>query len=150
MPSRMKPVDLLPDLGAWNEGRGISPLDYLFCLARSDTTTACIDLFWPEFVTFEDYVFRAGFEEKAVRAWQRVAGITRRNIEAATNFLDVGSLFRNASDDRGDLVEARARLIGSTLVETYTAKLVRDFPERSFHVELLDDEDDLALVFYQL
>lgn len=138
----------MPELRAWNDGQGISPLDYVFSCARSDTATAYIDLFWPEFVVFEDCVLRAGFKEDGVRAWQATKGSTRRHVEAATNCLDIGSLFRNSAEEQSELIYDRALLVRATLVETYTAKLERDFPERIFHVELLDD-DEVALTFYQ-
>ena len=144
-----KPVDLLPELRNWNDGRGISPLDYLFCFARSDIAIAYIDLFWPEFVVFEEYVFRAGFDEDHVRSWQQVEKITRRNVEAAVNYIDISDLFKNSSEERSDLLHAREELMRSTLAEIYAAKLRRDFPDRSFEVSLDGDDEELALTFYQ-
>jgi hypothetical protein len=145
----IRPADLLPELRAWNDGRGISPLTYVFCMARSDTATAYLDLFWPEFVVFEEYVFRAGFEEAGVRDWQSSQNNSRRNVEAATNYLDIGSLFQNSNELKSATIEDRAKLIRATLADIYTVKLERDFPDRLFHIELIDTVDDLALTFYQ-
>ena len=72
---------------------GISPLDYLCSVARPDVAVAYIDLFWPRFVVFNEYVFREGFDEDNVRSWEGVEKVKRRNIKAAVNYLVVGFFF---------------------------------------------------------
>lgn len=142
--------DLLPELQAWNEGRGIEPLDYVFCIARSDVTVAFVDLFWPRFVEFEGYVLREGFDEKTLRGWEARPGIKRKNIEAAVNFLDVGCLFANSKEPESALLDARMDFVFATLSETYAAKLARDFPTHQFKVVMIDDEYDFAISFFQI
>jgi hypothetical protein len=142
--------DLLPELQAWNEGRGIGPLDYVFSVARPDVTVALVELFWPPFVEFEGYVLREGFDEEILRSWEARPGIKRENIEAAINFLDVGLLFANSKEAESALLDARMAFVRATLSETYTAKLARDFPDNHFEVVLIDDEDDFAISFFQI
>jgi hypothetical protein len=142
--------DLLPELRAWNDGRGITPVDYVFCVARSDIAASFIDLFWPRFVEFEGYVLREGFDEDNLRRWEAAASVTKQNIETAINFLDVGCLFSNSGEPKSELLDARIELVRTAIAEMYTAKLARDYPDRKFKVALIDDEDDCAVSFYQL
>jgi hypothetical protein len=143
--------DVLPELSAWNDGRGISPLDYLFCTAQSLATVACIDLFWPKFVEFEGYVLHEGFDENVLRNWEGSEhGHDRGATERAVNFLDVGSLFQNSGEIDSDMLDARIDLLLKTLADVYEAKLRRDFPTRRFRLVLIDDEDDRALTFCQV
>jgi hypothetical protein len=141
---------VLPELGEWNEGRGIEPLDYLFCVAESRSTVASIDLFWPKFVEFEGYVLRQGFDEKNLRSWEKSpSGQDRAHSERAVNFLDIGSLFQNSGEPKGQELDARIDLVRRTLAEIYTVKLAHDFPNKHFRVVLIDDDDDCALTFCQ-
>ena len=144
------PAELLPHLTAWNNGRGISLLDYLFCFAQSDMAIAYAELFWPKFVAFEEYIFRAGFEEAHVRSWQGQQDVSRKNIEAAINYIDVRSLFRKSSEEQAELVDKRCKFIRSTLAEIYQVKLLRDFPNHCFEINVESDVEDVSLTFFQL
>jgi len=83
---------LLPELQAWNEGRGIAALDWLWIDAKSDAAIAYAELFWPRFVVEGDCVFRAGFSPEHLAGWRK-GGTPRRQIEAAVNYLPLGDLF---------------------------------------------------------
>jgi hypothetical protein len=142
--------DVLPELGTWNNGRGIEPLDYFFCVAASLSAVASIDLFWPKFVEFDGYVLRQSFSQDNLRAWESSpSGHDRAHTERAVNFLDIGSLFQNSGEPDSEQLNARIDLMRRTLAEIYRVKLARDFPHRRFQVVLIDDEDDCALTFSQ-
>ncbi|WP_291836948.1 hypothetical protein [Brevundimonas sp.] len=143
---------LLPELQEWNNGNGITSLDWLYTEARSDFGVAFADLFWPTFVEFEGYVFREGFSVDTVRSWEG-NGTDRKGVEAATNLLDTGDLFVPPGAEWSGLIEARAIHVGRILAETYRAKLARDFPGRTFCVEFYDGsepgDDDIYVTFWQ-
>jgi hypothetical protein len=102
-----EPRDLLPDLEAWNNGHGIAPLDWLHMEGRSDHAVAFAALFWPTFVTFEDYVFRSDFSKAGLREWQK-AGTSRPGIEGALNTLHLVDIFVPNGEAWSELVEERA------------------------------------------
>lgn len=138
---------LLPELQAWNEGRGIAALDWLWIDAKSDAAIAYAELFWPRFVVEGDCVLRVGFSPEHLAGWRK-GGMPRRQIEAAVNYLPLGDLF---SMEQGDssLIDRRVNHLGSVLCEIYEAKLARDFPDRRFVVSLVEEEDDYYLTFRQ-
>jgi len=113
---------------------------------------AFANLFWPEFVEFEGYVFRAGFSLEAVRAWE-AAGSDRKHVEGPTNVIDTVDLFVPNGDAWSEIVGRRAIYVGQILAETWRAKLARDFPSRKFVVEFYDGtqpgDDDIYLTFWQ-
>jgi hypothetical protein len=142
--------DVLPELGEWNGGRGIKPLDYFFCVATSPSTVASIELFWPKFVEFEGYVLREGFNEDNLRSWERSpSGHDHALTERAVNFLDIGTLFQNSGEPPSEQLDARIELLRRTLADIYAVKLAHDFPLRRFRVVFIDDENDCALTFCQ-
>lgn len=140
-------TDLLPELRDWNSGEGITPLDYVYSIATSDSALAYSDLFWPRFVEFEGYILRDGFNLENLRSWEKQDGPTRRNIEAAVNYLGIGDLFAN--EENTELLYRRVVRLGDVLSQMYTAKLRQDFPNRQFEVSLLVDEHEYALTFFQ-
>ena len=147
------PHDLLPDLKDWNNGRGITPLDWLYSAqVSSELVTTMTALFWPTFVPFEGYVLREGFSEPHVRSWENAAGSSRRMVEATVNTLHIDDLFQ-PHEDWTPLVEARAvRLVG-VLASLHRVKLAADFPDRRFEVEVFDGSQpggDISLSFWQV
>jgi hypothetical protein len=141
--------DLLPELRAWNDGAGIQPLDWVYCIARSDEAVAYTALFWPRFVEFDGYVLREGFDPQNLRDWEAQRHIDRQQIELAMNLLDVGGLFHNSKEPATAMLEARTVWVLDTLAEIYATKLMRDFPTKRFEISRLDDENDCAISFCQ-
>jgi hypothetical protein len=143
------PLDeLLPELQAWNEGKAVGPLDYVYGVTTPEMLLACCALFWPEFVEFGGYILRRGFSIENLRAWERSPAATKRQTEAAVNYLGIGDLFPS-EEQESDLTRARLEYLGGVLCDAYSAKLERDFPERTFKVEMIENEDEYALTFFQ-
>ena len=143
---------LLPELAAWNDGCGISPLDRLKTFVRSDHAVTYAQLVWPAFVEHEEYVFRRGFSVQTLREWERTPGLERWQIEAMLNTVHLDDLLF-VNEEWSLLVEQRAVYLGKMLSETYAAKLAHDFPYRKFIVEACDgsrsENDQISLSFCQ-
>ncbi len=99
--------ELLPELRAWNDGTGIQPLDWVYCIARSDEAVAYTALFWPKFVEIDGYILRGGFNLDNLRSWEAQQHVGRQQIELAINLLDVGFLFYNSKEPGTAMLEAR-------------------------------------------
>ncbi|HYC95344.1 MAG TPA: hypothetical protein VEB39_06560, partial [Sphingomicrobium sp.] len=85
-------ADLLPELGEWNNGRGISPDDWLGTFIQSDQAIAYAQLIWPTFVEHESYILRGGFSLSALREWERKSGVERWQVEATLNTVRLDDL----------------------------------------------------------
>ncbi len=141
------PTDLLPELTAWDHGKGVDPLSYLYTIAKSDAAVVYSSLFWPTFVVFDGYVIRDDVSVQLVRDWKKGSAATRQQVEAAVNYLGIGDLFMN--EEPSELLEQRIAFLGQAVAEIYKAKLARDFPERRFIVSVIDEEDEYAVTFCQ-
>lgn len=147
------PHDLLPDLKDWNDGGGISPLDWVFCTkVSSELVTGMTALFWPTFVMFEGYVLREDFSESHVRNWEGAAGSSREMVEATVNTLYMEDLF-DRQEAWTPLVKARAVHLIGVLAGIHRLKLANDFPDRRFEVEAFDGSQpggEISLSFWQV
>ncbi|NMN07506.1 MULTISPECIES: hypothetical protein [unclassified Novosphingobium] len=140
-------IDLLPDLQAWNDGRGVKPEDWLCAIARSDQAVAFTALFWPKIIVYKDYVLRHDFSVEKLRN-SETGGHTRAQIEAALNYNSLEAFFRGGNEIEA-IAQERARYVCKIMVDMLDAKLRRDFPARRCKVEFVDNEDDFAVTFWQ-
>jgi hypothetical protein len=140
-------IDLLPDLRAWNDGKGVKPEDWLCAFARSDQAVAFTALFWPDIIVHNGYVLRHDFSEENLQIGV-TGGYTRRQIEAMLNYNSLETFFRGC-DEIEAVAEERARYVCEIMVDMLDAKLRRDLPDRRCKVEFLDTEDDFAVTFWQ-
>lgn len=102
------------------------------------------ELFWPTFLQINNFVFlKEKFKEEY---YQRLQNEKNQRIEYWLNFLTLEDFFSDLSD--GD---EQATIFCKILVETWKAKLERDFPDLTFTVKFLSDEEngDYGLTFYQ-
>ncbi len=139
---------LIPELQTWNDGSGISPEDWLCGVARSDEAVAYTALFWPKLVIHNDYVLRHDFSLKNLEINQ-AARSTRQQIEAMLNYNSLEHFFRGDGEVEA-VANERARYVGTIMVDMLDAKLRRDMPDRQFRIELIDDDDNFAVTFWQV
>lgn len=139
---------LIPELQTWNDGSGISPEGWLSGSARSDEAVAYTALFWPKLVIHKDYVLRHDFSRKNLEI-NEAAQATRSQIEAMLNYNSLEDYFRGEGEVQA-VADERARYVGAMMVDMLDAKLRRDMPNREFRVELIDDDDDFAVTFWQV
>ncbi|MES2834651.1 MAG: hypothetical protein V4707_08100 [Pseudomonadota bacterium] len=143
---------LLPDLALWNDGRGISAMDWLLSEPKMDLPVAYSSLFWPRFVAVGPYVLREGFDPDSLKAWEK-SGEHRRGIEGAMNVIDTLDLLVPVGEAASKLAERQAVYIGGVLADIHRVKLAQDFPNNRFTVEFWDGTqaqgDDISLSFWQ-
>jgi hypothetical protein len=139
---------LIPELQTWNDGSGISSVDWLSGVARSDEAVAYTALFWPKLVVHKDYVLRHDFSLENL-AINEAGRSTRQQTEAMLNYNSLEHFFRGDREVEA-VADERARYVGTMMADMLDAKLRRDMPDRQFQVELIDDDDDFAVTFWQV
>lgn len=136
---------LLPELGAWNDGAGISARGWIECIGSYPLAVGYSLVFWPRFVRFERYVLREGFSEGALRGFEEQPGSNRASVEWVMNHVHLADIHCNS----GEPTEAQLRYLGRVLAEIHAVKLGADFPDLRFEVEF-NDEPGLDPIDYQL
>ncbi len=109
----------------------------------SDILFAFMEIYWPTFYVFNDYVFlKEGLSENRIAELENQG----ENVEFWINLVNVDPYFQN-DDDCDKKSEALAR----TLVYIWSTKLKKDFPELDFVVYYFGEEEtgDFGLTFYQ-
>jgi hypothetical protein len=139
------PSTLIAELAAWNDGEGVDAEDWIGMVGNYDLAIGYSQVFWPQFVRFEDYVFRRDFGTEAVRNWERPLKGNRSAVEAMLNHVHISDIHCNIME----VSEAQLRYLGRTLKAIYEVKLRADFPDLDFAVDF-NDEPDLDLVDYQI
>ena len=137
--------ELIPELGAWNNGKGIDPESWVGCVGNVPLAIGYSLIFWPRFARFDKYVLREGFQEESVRGFERCEGSTRTSVEWVMNHVHMKDLHH--FDEPG--TEAQFRYLGRLLKEIHEVKLRADFPDLKFIVEF-NDEPGLDLIDYQM
>lgn len=140
---------MLKDFEIWknlNSPHDFSLYDYLFHNVQdvnSDIYFAFLELFWPTFLVYKEYIFlKENFSE------EKVDGLISQSekVEFWMNFLSIDPFF--GEDEEGDV---KAECFTKALVEIWKTKLKKDFPDKEFIVAFLTDEEtgDYAITFYQ-
>ncbi len=99
-------------------------------------------LLWPEFVVVDGHVFLRFFApEPPAPGSVPARGTEEPGALAGYNWIEVGYLFasRAGSDEMG-------RVLANVLREIWSAKLLRDFPDREFSVRVLEPEQTGSVV----
>lgn len=102
-----------------------------------------LEFFWPKFKIIDDYVF---LEDKfSKREFLNLVN-EKSDPEYWINLLTIDDFFSELEDG-----EKKAKSLANSLVEIWQIKLKKDFPDKSFVVEYVYDEEygDCGLTFYQ-
>jgi len=141
---------LIPELGDWNEGRGISPDDWIGCVGNYELAVGYSLIFWPRFIQSGGYVLREGFSTDSLRGFERATKRNRIAVEAVMNHIHIADIHCNEMDP----TEAQLRYLGRILKEIHETKLKQDFPDLRFEVSFNDepglDPIDYELSFWQI
>ena len=143
--------DLIPELSEWNDGKGIDVHAWLAGVGSYEHAIAYGALFWPEFVEHSGCVFLArGFSRSSYRSWMSTTSRDKTATEKVMNHVHVCDLFVNS-----ERTSAQSKHIAGLLKECWECKLRRDFPNRTFIVDVYDcesvdpDWSDCQVTFYQ-
>ncbi len=139
----------LNDFNKW-QGENFSCHDYIYHTLKignvsSDIFFAFLELFWPRFLIYNNYIFLEGqFSQKYLNDLEKGKD---DKVEFWMNLLTIDSYF----EDDDEEWEERSEALAKALVETWKAKLSIDFPDIKFQVTYLEDKEtgDYGLTFYQ-
>lgn len=129
-----------------NKGKHFSLYDYIFFVFKSkkissDIYFALIELFWPHFIVYNNYIFlKENFSELKFNELNKY----NERIEFWMNLFSTDPYFE---DDETE----KAEIFAQILVNIWQIKLQQDFPDIKFTVEYLCDKEsgDYGLTFYQ-
>jgi hypothetical protein len=141
---------LIPELARWNDGNGIDLAAWGFAIGRFDHAIAYLQAFWPDFVEYDDCIFRYKPSPTTYSDWMQSLDGDRQRVESVMNHFHILDMFNSQEFEPNEHV---ARHLAAILKDMWSCKLMRDFPERHFSVEVYDSEtDDLLgyeITFYQ-
>jgi hypothetical protein len=141
------PASMMPELPAWNDGKGIDLKSWIGCSGDFKLAVGYSTIFWPQFVLFEDYILREGFNLTTLRDFEKDRPGGKASVEWVMNHLHLADIHLN---DRANLSEDKILLLGNTLKEIYEIKLRSQFPDRPCVVEFFEPEDRTKLIEFQL
>lgn len=157
MPQRLSNVplaELVPETQHWNQGTGIDLRAWAAYAGNIELAIAMGELFWPEFVEFDDCVFRDyshkqpdwGWYEKTLRSLDG----NRRSVEALRNHVHIWDVFVRKAGESAPTRD-QCLYLARLLREMWEAKLLFEFPAR--HVQVVvnenDPEGDFQVTFFQ-
>ena len=141
---------LIPELKAWNNGRGIDPEAWVGCEGNFRLAAAYSLIFWPKFTELDGMVFRRHMDRQTLDSWITNCSGNRQSIEATANHIHLLDLHYVGSPDAN---AERIIYLGKVLKEIYQVKLAAEFPDRKFVVDFYEPPDknlqDYQLTFYQ-
>jgi hypothetical protein len=140
--------ELIPELPRWNNGRGIDVVAWIGCIGNWEHLIGYIELIWPRFVEHESCILRAGFSPESFRGFMEQTRGDKKSVEAVMNHLHIADLFGDGRPTEPQVIHVLHRL-----KEIWSAKLARDFPDRSVVVSFtegpFEDLADYEITWYQ-
>ena len=135
---------LVPEITKWNNGQGVSISDWIQMMGDYAHAVGYSLVFWPSFIEKDGCVFREDVAN--YNQCSKACSGNRQAIESTVNHIHLCDLHCN--DTEGNTPE-RMQYLASILKEIYTCKLERDFPHKTFTVEVYDDPSGPILTFFQ-
>jgi hypothetical protein len=141
---------LIPEMKAWNSGKGIDPASWVGCEGNFKLACAYTLIFWPQFTEQDGMIFGGEVDSETISSWMKNCGGNKQSVEATLNHIHILDLHYRGCPDAS--VERLVHL-GNTLRDIYATKLKAEFPDRNFIVEFYEPPDknlnDYQLVYYQ-
>lgn len=127
---------LAAELAEWNDGRGISPLDWIAHTGSFKHFTAYARLIFPELVEVHGRLYLLDlFSPERLAELRKQCNAHR--AQAFMNTIDLAALFVDANEQSDEDI----RQFGSFLKDTWTVRVAASFPGRPVHI-VLDDRLD--------
>ena len=130
-----------------NDTNQITLFDYLQLNLKEgsiqpDLSIAFLSFFWPEFISVDGLVYlKEEYSEKRLSELKKQNRLGK-NLDYWMNLISIDGMFDSATREQCEYISAR-------VVDIWTAKLMQEFPDISFSVEAINDDEDIFLVFYQ-
>jgi len=141
------PESMKADLAAWNTGDGIDLESWISCVGNFSLAVGYLSVFCPQFVEFEGYILREGFQQSSLRGFEVSCAGDRKAVEAVMNHLHIADTHQYGCED---LSKDKVVLLGSKLREIYEARLQWQFPKRPCTVSFYQPEESDDLEAYEI
>src|SRR5208282_5788612 len=106
------PSDMVAELSAWNNGRGIDLRSWVGCSGNFRLAVGYSTIFWPRFILFENYILREDFSVDSLREFENQRRGDRRSVEAVMNHLHIADIQYYGCED---ITEERILYLGRIL-----------------------------------
>jgi hypothetical protein len=141
------PPSMVAELAVWNDGRGVSLKTWVECVGDFKLAVGYSMIFWPNFVLFEDFILREGFNLESLRGFEKGKSEDKASVEWVMNHLHIADIHCN---DRENVSEDKIVFLGNALKGIYEVKLRSQFPDRPCVVDFYEPEDKSNLIEFQL
>ena len=140
----------LDDFQNWKKvnGERFSKVDYINGVCHTnhlstDIYFASLDLFWPEFYQHNGMIFiKDSFDTKTKsEGFFDPAKENHRN-EYWINLLSLDNFFEDGT-------QKEYEFFGRKLAESWLGKLEMDFPDKTFSIHIVNDDEDSWVTFHQ-
>jgi hypothetical protein len=140
--------DLIPELKAWNNGKGIDIDDWISCEGDHKRLIGCARILWPDFVEHDGCIFRGdAIDEENYRAFLKQTKGDKTRVEAVMNHQHIVDLFSRSHHESP--TREVVLYLGRLMKEIWQVKLNHDFPGRNINVTFPED-DPRDLLEYQI
>jgi hypothetical protein len=129
-------TQLIPELKAWNNGKGIDAESWIRCVGRFDHAVGYAELFWPQFTIHDDCIMFADFTTESYDTWMKRTHGCRGQVEEVMNHRHILYLF---CGDDSKVPRELVIYLGRVLRDIWTCKLKRDFPDRDIAVSFPEE-----------
>lgn len=138
-----KAAALIPEVAKWNDGKGIDLAAWGYAIGRFDHAIAYLQAFWSDFVLHDDCVFRHAPDLTTYPDWMRPPG-DRQRVESVVNHLHILDMFDSRDFEPDENV---VHHVAAVLVDMWSARLSRNFPQKRFQVEACPETADDLLSY---
>jgi len=141
-------ADLIPELKAWNDGKGIDMDDWIGCEGDHKHLIGYARILWPDFVEYDGCIFRGnGVAEENYQAFLTQTSGDKTRVEAVMNHQHIVDLFSRSHHERPS--REIVLYLGRLMKEIWQVKLNHDFPGRKITVDF-PEGDPGDLLEYQI
>jgi hypothetical protein len=141
------PESMKAELEAWNNGKGIGLVSWVGCQGSFSLAVGYAEIFWPGFVSHNEYILREGFSKTALEGFEAQNKGNRQAVEAVMNHLHIADIQHLGCKD---LTKDKIIRLGNVLKEIYDAKLKHQFPDSPCTVSFHNPEDQEDLMGYEI
>lgn len=141
------PDSMKEELGKWNNGQGIDLESWVGATGNFGLAVGYASIFWPDFVEFEGYVLRKGFNLESLRGFEEQSESNFKATEWVMNHIHLDGIQYLGCED---ISIDKLTLLGNVLKEIHQAKLKWLFPTKECKVELYIPENKEDFTNYQL
>lgn len=127
----------------------ISLIDYIYFTSYPDTTISNIKLLFPDFIEYKNMIFlKENFNNENVDNWINSNNYSKEQIEKVINHVHIRSLYQ---DRYSEIYNNEVFIyIAKYMLKTFRIQLKESFPDKNFNVEIIDELEDIQIVFYQV